>query len=90
MPFSTDDDATPDQLYAATKKANELIAYTYSHLYALPATGLRFFTVYGPWGRPTWRIYVHEGDPGGRADPVYNHGQSSDDFSYGDETARQL
>lgn len=56
MPFSTDDSVDhPVSLYAATKKANELMAHTYSHLYSIPTTGLRFFTVYGPWGRRTWR-----------------------------------
>lgn len=56
MPFSVRDNVgRPVSLYAATKKANELMAHTYAHLYCLPSTGLRFFTVYGPWGRPTWR-----------------------------------
>ena len=59
----------PVSLYAATKRANELMAHTYSHLYRLPTTGLRFFTVYGPWGRPDMaRVALHEGDPGRRAD----------------------
>ena len=58
LPFSVDDRADhPVSLYAATKKANELMAYSYSHLYRLPVTGLRFFTIYGPWGRPTWRSF---------------------------------
>jgi UDP-glucuronate 4-epimerase len=56
MPFSEHDSVDhPVSIYAATKKANELMAHTYSHLFGLPTTGLRFFTVYGPWGRPTWR-----------------------------------
>ncbi len=71
MPFSEQHPVNhPVSLYAATKKANELMAHTYSHLYGLPATGLRFFTVYGPWGRPDMAPdAVRAGDPGGRADP---------------------
>ena len=59
MPFSVHDNVDhPVSLYAASKKANELMAHTYSHLYRLPATGLRFFTVYGPWGRPDMALYL--------------------------------
>ena len=63
MPFSVHDNVDhPLSLYAATKKANELMAHTYSHLYGLPVTGLRFFTVYGPWGRPGHgAVHVHQG-----------------------------
>ncbi len=66
MPFSTEDSVDhPVSLYAATKKANELMAHTYSHLYGIPTTGLRFFTVYGPWGRPGYgAVQVHESDAG--------------------------
>jgi UDP-glucuronate 4-epimerase len=67
MPFSEHDNVDhPVSLYAASKKANELMAHTYSHLYGLPTTGLRFFTVYGPWGRPDMALAVHLRHPGGR------------------------
>ncbi|RVU37454.1 NAD-dependent epimerase [Rheinheimera riviphila] len=87
VPFSeTDAVDTPISLYAATKKSNELMAHTYSHLYQLPTTGLRFFTVYGPWGRPDmapWKFTkaILEG----RAIDVYNHGQLMRDFTYIDD-----
>jgi UDP-glucuronate 4-epimerase len=87
MPFSTSDNVdTPISLYAATKKANELMAYTYSHLYGIPTTGLRFFTVYGPWGRPDMAYFLFtkailEGQP----IDVYNHGQAKRDFTYIDD-----
>jgi UDP-glucuronate 4-epimerase len=87
MPFSEADAVDhPVSLYAATKKANELMAHTYSHLYALPTTGLRFFTVYGPWGRPDMGIFkftkaIVEGTPV----DVYNHGDMSRDFTYVDD-----
>jgi UDP-glucuronate 4-epimerase len=70
MPFSVHDNVDhPLSLYAATKKANELMAHTYSHLYGLPTTGLRFFTVYGPWGRPDMALVpVHPRHPGRPAD----------------------
>ncbi|PHM62376.1 NAD-dependent epimerase [Xenorhabdus ishibashii] len=87
LPFSTSDSVDhPVSLYAATKKANELMAHSYSHLYGLPTTGLRFFTVYGPWGRPdmalfkfTKAILNHE------PIDVYNNGQLSRDFTYIDD-----
>ena len=77
---------TPVSLYAATKKSNELMAYAYSHLYGIPATGLRFFTVYGPWGRPDMAPYlflhaVMEGKP----IRVFNHGDMQRDFTYIDD-----
>src|SRR5690606_36921201 len=81
MPFEeTDAVDHPVSLYAATKKANELMAHTYSHLYGLPTTGLRFFTVYGPWGRPDMAYFsftraVLEGRP----IQVFNHGQMKRD-----------
>ena len=70
QPFSVDDKTDhPISLYAATKKANELIAHSYSHLYRLPVTGLRFFTIYGPWGRPDMAYFhVHQGNPRGHPD----------------------
>ena len=87
VPFSeTDPVDTPISLYAATKKSNELMAHTYSHLYQLPTTGLRFFTVYGPWGRPDmapWKFTkaILEGRP----IDVYNHGKLMRDFTYIDD-----
>ncbi len=87
MPFSVSDDVDhPVSLYAATKKANELMAHAYSHLYGLPTTGLRFFTVYGPWGRPDMAYFkftkaIFEGRP----IDVYNHGKMRRDFTYIDD-----
>ena len=73
----------PVSLYAATKKANELMAHAYSHLYRLPTTGLRFFTVYGPWGRPDMAIYMFtEAILRGRSIDVFNHGEMRRDFTY--------
>ncbi|HQA97728.1 MAG TPA: NAD-dependent epimerase [Clostridia bacterium] len=86
-PFSVSDDVShPISLYAATKKSNELMAYTYSHLYAIPATGLRFFTVYGPWGRPDM-AYFSFTDKLIRGEPirVFNHGDMKRDFTYIDD-----
>ena len=87
VPFSeTDAVDTPISLYAATKKANELMAHTYSHLYQLPTTGLRFFTVYGPWGRPDmapWKFT--KAILAGQAIDVYNHGKLMRDFTYIDD-----
>lgn len=87
MPFSTSDNVDhPVSLYAATKKANELMAHTYSHLYGIPTTGLRFFTVYGPWGRPDMAYFsftknILEGKP----IKVFNHGNMRRDFTYIDD-----
>ncbi|MDX5407753.1 MAG: NAD-dependent epimerase [Chromatiaceae bacterium] len=87
MPFVTSDRVDhPVSLYAATKKANELMAHTYSHLYGIPTTGLRFFTVYGPWGRPDMAMFlftkaIAEGQP----IKVFNHGQMQRDFTYIDD-----
>lgn len=76
----------PLSLYAATKKANELMAHTYSHLYALPTTGLRFFTVYGPWGRPDMAVFKFtRAILEGRSIDVYNHGKMQRDFTYIDD-----
>ncbi len=87
MPFSVHQNVDhPVSLYAATKKANELMAHTYSHLYRLPTTGLRFFTVYGPWGRPDMAMFLFtkailEGKP----IDVFNHGRMQRDFTYIDD-----
>ncbi len=87
MPFSVHDNVDhPVSLYAASKKANELMAHTYSHLYGLPTTGLRFFTVYGPWGRPDMALFKFtEAILAGRPIDVYNHGQMQRDFTYIDD-----
>ena len=84
MPFSEHDSVDhPVSLYAATKKANELMAHTYSHLYGLPTTGLRFFTVYGPWGRPDMALFLFVSAMlEGRPIDVFNHGRMRRDFTY--------
>ncbi|QXW28772.1 NAD-dependent epimerase [Aeromonas sanarellii] len=87
MPFKTSDGVDhPVSLYAASKKANELMAHSYSHLYGLPTTGLRFFTVYGPWGRPDMALFkfvraILKGEP----IDIYNQGQLSRDFTHVDD-----
>lgn len=87
IPFSTSQKTDRQvSLYGATKKANELLAYSYSHLYGLPATGLRFFTVYGPWGRPDMAVFsftvsILKGQP----IDVFNHGKMRRDFTYVDD-----
>ena len=87
LPFAVEDSVDhPVSLYAASKKANELMAHTYSHLFGLPTTGLRFFTVYGPWGRPDMALFLFtknilEGKP----IDVFNHGHHSRDFTYVDD-----
>ena len=87
MPFSVHDNVDhPVSLYAASKKANELMAHTYSHLYGLPCTGLRFFTVYGPWGRPDMALFLFtKAILEGRPIEVFNHGQMQRDFTYIDD-----
>ncbi len=87
MPFSVHDNVDhPLSLYAATKKANELMAHSYSHLYSLPVTGLRFFTVYGPWGRPDMALFLFtKAILEGRPIDVFNHGQMQRDFTYIDD-----
>ncbi|MFO0072949.1 MAG: NAD-dependent epimerase/dehydratase family protein, partial [Gemmatimonas sp.] len=87
MPFSVHQNVDhPLSLYAATKKANELMAHTYSHLYGLPTTGLRFFTVYGPWGRPDMALFLFtKAILEGRPIDVFNHGQMRRDFTYIDD-----
>jgi UDP-glucuronate 4-epimerase len=86
-PFSTHDNVDhPISLYAATKKSNELMAHTYSHLYSLPTTGLRFFTVYGPWGRPDMALFIFtRAILEDRPINVYNHGDMKRDFTYIDD-----
>jgi UDP-glucuronate 4-epimerase len=92
VPFSVDDRTDhPVSLYAATKKANELLAYSYSHLYRLPVTGLRFFTVYGPWGRPDMAYFLFakaivENSP----IKLFNHGKMRRDFTYIDDVTRVI
>ena len=87
MPFAVEDAVDhPVSLYAATKKSNELMAHTYSHLYALPTTGLRFFTVYGPWGRPDMALFLFTRKIlAGEPIDVFNHGRHSRDFTYIDD-----
>ncbi len=87
LPFSeTDNVDHPVSLYAATKKANELMAHTYSHLYGLPTTGLRFFTVYGPWGRPDMSPFLFaDAIINNRPIKVFNHGDMMRDFTYIDD-----
>jgi UDP-glucuronate 4-epimerase len=91
-PFATTDPADhPLSLYGATKRANELMAHAYSHLFALPATGVRFFTVYGPWGRPDmaiWKFTAAVLD--GRPVPLFNHGRMRRDFTYVDDAAEAV
>jgi UDP-glucuronate 4-epimerase len=87
MPFSVHHNVDhPVSLYAASKKANELMAHTYSHLYGLPCTGLRFFTVYGPWGRPDMALFLFtDAILNGRPIRVFNHGRMQRDFTYIDD-----
>ena len=87
MPFSVHDNVDhPVSLYAASKKANELMAHTYSHLYRIPTTGLRFFTVYGPWGRPDMALFKFTHNIlAGKPIDVFNHGNHRRDFTYIDD-----
>lgn len=87
MPFSTSDNVDhPVSLYAASKKSNELMAHTYSHLFKLPTTGLRFFTVYGPWGRPDMALFLFtKAILEDRPIDVFNHGKMKRDFTYVDD-----
>lgn len=91
-PFSTSDNIDhPLSLYAATKKANELMAHTYSHLYNLPTTGLRFFTVYGPWGRPDMALFKFtKAIVNDESIDVYNHGNMMRDFTYVDDIVESI
>jgi UDP-glucuronate 4-epimerase len=88
MPFSEREGVNhPLQFYAATKKANEMMAHSYSHLFRLPTTGLRFFTVYGPWGRPDMALFKFTKNTlAGEPIPVLNHGNHTRDFTYIDDT----
>ncbi|TDM14918.1 NAD-dependent epimerase [Macrococcus bovicus] len=91
-PFSTSDNIDhPLSLYAATKKSNELMAHTYSHLYNLPTTGLRFFTVYGPWGRPDMALFKFtKAIINNEIIDVYNHGNMMRDFTYVDDIVESI
>lgn len=91
-PFSTQDHVDhPVSLYAASKKSNELMAHTYSHLFGLPTTGLRFFTVYGPWGRPDMAIFLFtKAILSGQPIKVFNHGDMKRDFTYVDDIVEGL
>jgi UDP-glucuronate 4-epimerase len=92
MPFSVHDNVDhPLSLYGASKKANELMAHAYAHLYGLPATGLRFFTVYGPWGRPDMAMWIFAAAIiAGRPIRLFNHGQMRRDFTYIDDVVEAV
>ena len=92
MPYSTHQNVDhPLSLYAATKKSNELIAHSYSHIFRLPTTGLRFFTVYGPWGRPDMAIFLFtKAILAGEPIQVFNHGEMQRDFTYVDDIVEAL
>ena len=92
LPFSVHDNVDhPISLYAASKKANELMAHSYSHLFRIPCTGLRFFTVYGPWGRPDMAMYIFaKAIAEGGAIKLFNRGQMRRDFTYVDDVAKAL
>jgi UDP-glucuronate 4-epimerase len=92
VPFSEHDNVDhPISLYAATKKSNELIAHSYSHLYDLPVTGLRFFTVYGPWGRPDMAYFKFtDAIVRGKPIEIYNHGRMQRDFTYIDDVVEGI
>jgi UDP-glucuronate 4-epimerase len=92
LPFSVQDNVDhPISLYAASKKANELMAHAYSHLYRIPATGLRFFTVYGPWGRPDMAMVIFaKAIVAGQPIKVFNHGKMRRDFTYIDDVSQAV
>src|SRR6201996_2519547 len=92
LPFSVKDNVDhPISLYAATKKANELMAHSYSHLYRLPTTGLRFFTVYGPWGRPDMAMFIFaRAILAGQPVRLFNHGKMRRDFTYIDDVVQAV
>ena len=92
LPFSTHDNVDhPISLYAASKKANELMAHSYSHLYRMPCTGLRFFTVYGPWGRPDMAMYIFaKAILAGQPIKLFNHGKMRRDFTFVDDVAQAI
>jgi UDP-glucuronate 4-epimerase len=92
MPFRTSDNVDhPLSLYGATKKANELMAHSYSHLFNLPTTGLRFFTVYGPWGRPDMAMWIFtKAIDAGKPIKLFNHGNMKRDFTYVDDVVQAV
>ncbi len=92
LPFSVQDNVDhPVSLYAASKKANELMAHAYSHLYRIPSTGLRFFTVYGPWGRPDMAMFIFaKAILGGKPIKLFNHGNMRRDFTYVDDVTEAI
>jgi UDP-glucuronate 4-epimerase len=92
LPFSVQDNVDhPISLYAASKKANELMAHSYSHLYRIPATGLRFFTVYGPWGRPDMAMFIFaKAILAGQPIRLFNHGKMERDFTYIDDVSQAI
>src|SRR6266481_7870785 len=92
LPFSVQDNVDhPISLYAASKKANELMAHSYSHLYQIPATGLRFFTVYGPWGRPDMAMFIFaKAILNGQPIKLFNHGRMRRDFTYVDDVSHAV
>ena len=92
LPFSVQDNVDhPVSLYAASKKANELMAHAYSHLYRIPATGLRFFTVYGPWGRPDMAMFIFaKAILAGQPIRLFNHGRMRRDFTYVDDVSQAI
>jgi UDP-glucuronate 4-epimerase len=92
LPFSVRDNVDhPISLYAASKKANELMAHAYSHLYRIPATGLRFFTVYGPWGRPDMAMFIFaKAILTGETIKLFNHGEMRRDFTYIDDVSQAV
>ena len=92
MPFSESMSVDhPVSLYAATKRSNELIAHSYSHLYSIPSTGLRFFTVYGPWGRPDMALFLFtKAILNSEPIKVFNHGKMSRDFTYIDDIVESI
>ncbi|HWK94405.1 MAG TPA: NAD-dependent epimerase [Pseudolabrys sp.] len=92
MPFSVHDNVDhPLSLYGASKKANELMAHSYSHLFRLPTTGLRFFTVYGPWGRPDMAMWIFAGAIlAGKPIKLFNHGKMRRDFTYVDDVVESI
>jgi len=92
LPFSVQDNVDhPISLYAASKKANELMAHSYSHLYRIPAIGLRFFTVYGPWGRPNMAMFIFaKAIRAGQPIKLFNHGRMRRDFTYIDDVSQAV
>ena len=92
LPFSERDNVDhPIQLYAATKRSNELMAHSYSYLFGLPTTGLRFFTVYGPWGRPDMALFKFTNNMlQNKKIDIFNHGKHTRDFTYIDDITKNI